>query len=186
MMNEQQLTETQVQRTAKVNGLKQSISLVTLWCLAVITTSAAIFIVMNDVHFTRVLSGSMAPEFHRGDTLMVKPVPRTELSLGQIAVLPSQDNDGTQFAHRIIFIKKSGLNVYVKTKGDANKVADPWMMRILSKKVPVVLSVIPTKSVPLVQVGRGTVFTLLGAMIFIAGTLVVRPVTKRGSLSENP
>ena len=165
---------------------RRRLSLFCLWLVAVITTSAAIFVVINDIHFTRVLSGSMAPGFNRGDTLMVKPIPRNALLVGQIAILPSQDRDGTQFAHRIINVKKTGGTVFVQTKGDANPVADPWTLRILSKDVPVVVSVIPTKALPMIQAGRGIVLSLLGVMTVIAGTLVVRPVTKRGSLSENP
>ena len=149
-----------------------------LWLIAVITTSAAIFIVMNNIHFTRVLSGSMAPEFHTGDTLMVKPVPKRELQIGQVAVLPSQDDD-SQFAHRIISVKKSGPEVFVKTKGDANSVADPWTLRIISAKVPIVVAVLPTKDIPIPESTLSTRLGGLGLMLLVLASMITPAIRRK-------
>ena len=168
-------TESLQQRSK--TGASQTFSrlhLLSLWMVAVLTTSAAIFVVMNDIHFTRVLSGSMAPQFHVGDTLMVKPIPKRDLEIGQVAILPSQNDEG-QFAHRIISVKTSGVDVFVKTKGDANPVSDPWTLRILSQRVPVVVAIVPTKNLPIVNVNRNvSIAFLIGIFAIGAGLSRVR------------
>ena len=62
-----------------------------------------------------VLSGSMEPEFSKGDLLIVKKVDR--LDVDDIVVF---EDDGSLVVHRIIEIKAE----QIVTKGDANNVAD--------------------------------------------------------------
>ena len=77
---------------------------------------------------TPLLSGSMSPKINTGDAVLLTPVKRDQLKEGDVLAFrdpkaPKDDKRPT--IHRIIELKKlDDGRVLVRTKGDANQVAD--------------------------------------------------------------
>jgi signal peptidase I len=117
------------------------------------------------IGFSPILSGSMQPYAHRGDLLITKKVATTEIKVGDILALVSQES-GVLYAHRVQKISfQSGL-MRIVTKGDANQEADitPFMASktgVVSKNI----QLIPLVGAPLVWLssfqGRQASLTLL-------------------------
>ena len=79
---------------------------------------------------TPVLSGSMRPGYNPGDAMLTERVSVNSLRVGDIVniKLPPQERV-RQRVHRIVAIRHQGTDVAVRTKGDANNVADPgWFV----------------------------------------------------------
>lgn len=103
----------------------------------------------NQFRLVKIASDSMEPAFRTGDTLLVKSIDTKSLKVGQIPILPSLTEKGIYYAHRVISRAKSTNNfLAVKTKGDANPIADDWKYSITSEKVPVFIGSIPTSDIP--------------------------------------
>jgi signal peptidase len=77
-----------------------------------------------------VLSGSMAPSFSAGDMVVVTPEPLRDVRVGQIISYRIPVGDHHIQSHRVIKIVRAGANPVVRTKGDANAVADPWTAKL--------------------------------------------------------
>ena len=141
--------------------------------VALMSVAVAVYIVVNNIHFTRVLSNSMAPSFHRGDVLIVKPIPKSDVKKGEVVVLNSISKDGSQYVHRLVAVKAAGNKVIVQTKGDANPVKDPWTLVIKSSEVPLVVGQLPTASVPFIHLGRSGIILALAAMLLLFISLFI-------------
>ncbi|WAH36767.1 signal peptidase I [Alicyclobacillus dauci] len=80
-----------------------------------------------------VLSGSMTPTFHTGSVIFENPKVNTKnLKVGDVITfrIPISAEygpiAGTIVTHRIKSITTTNGQEWIKTKGDANKSADPW------------------------------------------------------------
>ncbi len=90
-----------------------------------------------------VLSGSMKPTFAPGDMVIVTPEPLRDLRVGQIISYRIPVGDHHVQSHRVIKILRRGAHPLVKTKGDANNVADPWTAELHGTTVWRVRGVLP-------------------------------------------
>ena len=89
-----------------------------------------------------VLSGSMRPGIQPGDVEILLQVPLSQLRAGQILAF-HPPHDSFIVSHRVTHIQRRH-GTWVTTKGDANKLADPWgNVRIARHDVWVVAAVIP-------------------------------------------
>ena len=156
-----------------------TLSLFLLMAIALTSAASATFIVIKHIHFTRVLSDSMEPQFRRGDVLVVKPIPAQSIQEGDVALLPLPEEPIQQYAHRIINVEKQQQGVFVETKGDGNPAKDPWKLKITSPEVPVVVSQLPASIVPIVTLNR---YVLVG--LFIALCLLFISVLTPQKLSQ--
>ena len=93
---------TQTRSDARLARVRSTIASTLLWALAITSVASAAYVVINRIHFARVLSGSMQPQFERGDVLVVKPIDRTAVIRGEILMLPAAQGDGSLFVHRVI------------------------------------------------------------------------------------
>ncbi|WP_418909074.1 signal peptidase I [Glutamicibacter endophyticus] len=72
-----------------------------------------------------VLSGSMEPTLPTGSLILVRPVPVSEVSAGQIVTVPLPDGHGT-VTHRVVGTATDSNGITSLTlKGDANLSNDP-------------------------------------------------------------
>jgi len=73
-----------------------------------------------------IASGSMSPALEVGDMVIVQGVPPSSIKVGDIIVFDSPENVRT--IHRVIEIQAlPNGTLQFKTKGDANKIEDPYM-----------------------------------------------------------
>lgn len=97
---------------------------------------AALFIVAPSVlhsqvgiGFSPVLTGSMRPYAHPGDLMVTKITKASNLKVGDIISIHSQDT-GVFYAHRIVRISMQNGQLRIVTKGDANPTPEvtPFMV----------------------------------------------------------
>lgn len=151
--------------SARQKGLVvATLSLFLLMAIALTSAASATYIVVKHIHFTRVLSDSMVPQFKRGDVLVVKPIPTHSIKEGEVALLPLPEEPGQQYAHRIVNVDKQQSDVFVETKGDGNPAKDPWKLKITSPEVPMVVSQLPASIVPVVTMNR---YVLVGLFVVL-------------------
>jgi signal peptidase len=76
-----------------------------------------------------ITSGSMSGSYDRGSIVYGREVPTPSLRVGDVITYspPGRVGDGGPITHRIAWIgrERDGTRVF-RTKGDANRVADPW------------------------------------------------------------
>lgn len=158
-------------------------SLFVLIALAGLTLS---YLVLGEnVQVVRVVSDSMAPAIHRGDSLIFKAERTVDIEKGEILLLPLVDGSGRSYVHRVI--QKTvdpNSSVEVVTKGDANPAVDNWKIKITSEKVPVFVATLPTSRVPLIPHDyRGFLF-LLVALLLVLTPVAWPKVRKRAVAIE--
>jgi signal peptidase I len=80
------------------------------------------------VQFYVMTSDSMAPSLPPGSLLVVQATPPTAIWPGEIVVFPSPlDGRGT-VTHRVVGVALAADGVVLRTQGDANPAADPWVV----------------------------------------------------------
>jgi len=140
--------------------------------LAIFACYFAYLVVSNDVQIVRVVSDSMAPTIHRGDSLIFKAQKTVDIDEGEILLLPLADESGASYVHRVIekkMVKNSAVEVV--TKGDANPVVDDWRITITSAKVPVYVATLPTRNLPLFSAGQVGLIALVISSLFLGASL---------------
>ena len=75
-----------------------------------------------------VLSGSMEPQLHVGDVVVVDQVPPLEVRVGDIVTFRDPEDASRLITHRVREIDVNGSEVAFVTKGDANTSVEHWMI----------------------------------------------------------
>ena len=73
-----------------------------------------------------VQSGSMTPAIRTGDVVVVRPIAPTEAAVGDIVTFKDPAGSDRLLVHRVRAISRSGNDVEVITKGDANSTQERW------------------------------------------------------------
>ena len=84
-------------------------------------------LVLTQLHGSKLLSvqsGSMVPAFHKGDLVIVNPVPAGKLATGDVITFVSPHNNKQTITHRIIRLPSEATGGWLMTQGDANPAAD--------------------------------------------------------------
>jgi len=157
------------------------------WTLcAVLAAAFAIVTVAGGIHYSRIVSDSMQPGIHRGDLIITRAIPLSDLKVGDIPVLADGDG-GASVAHRVLRLTTSPTGtVVVTTKGDANRVADLTDHLLTSPKVPVVTAVVPLSVVPLSNIDqRWASLTFLLLIVLVIATLAWSFIgSRRGPVAD--
>jgi signal peptidase len=108
--------------------VRKAISIV---ALAAAFTMAAAVLVPALLGYERyvITSGSMTGTYDRGSLLYAEEVPTRSLHVGDVITYspPRRGGEGSLITHRIVLISRDRDGVLVfRTKGDANRAADPW------------------------------------------------------------
>ncbi len=134
-----------------------------------------------------VLSNSMRPQWQAGDLVVTRPARPEDLSVGQVITFNPPIDGQPSVTHRIVGLTEPGPHPVIRTKGDANDVADGWgAVRLQSSRVWVVTSSVP-KMGWLVAFLRtpaiGLISTVVVPIVFLLLLLVriwrPRPATAR-------
>jgi signal peptidase len=101
--------------------------------LATVVVVAAIGPVAGWWHYEVIESGSMTPALRVGGVAVLWPEPVSSVRAGQIiAFHPPGEGDYVRI-HRVIAVTDRDGQVWARTKGDANNVADPGPVRLDGK-----------------------------------------------------
>jgi len=154
-------------RTVRRFGVALSV----LATLAMMAT--AIGIVLFHVGFQPVLSGSMRPTFSPGSLVMTRPIPTRNVRTGDV-ILFTPPGQASPFAHRVTSVSGPADRPVIKTKGDANPVADPWKLQLVHSQVPEVIGAVPgigRLAVAVHKHGSRVILIAVGGLIFcLVGT----------------
>ena len=74
-----------------------------------------------------VLTGSMTPVAPRGSMAVIEPKPRTALAVGDVLSYAIPVEDHHVVTHRVVELHQQDGATVIRTKGDANDAADPWV-----------------------------------------------------------
>lgn len=166
-----------------LSHLRSLLAAALLWTIAISSVAGAAYVVINKIHFARVLSGSMQPQFERGDVLVLKPMDKELVTQGQVVMLPTAQGDGALFVHRVIAVTHDKSATLVRTKGDANPAADPETLKITSAQVPVVTGVINMSWAPMAGFGKAGIAVLFILLLIVFGSMFMP--RRRGSHKHN-
>ena len=72
-----------------------------------------------------VVSGSMEPEIKTGSLVFTKSIDPSQIKVGDIVAFTSPSNPKEAILHRIFSLKNTSPPTF-QTKGDRNKLPDPW------------------------------------------------------------
>ncbi|MGH2946545.1 MAG: signal peptidase I [Solirubrobacteraceae bacterium] len=122
-----------------------------------------------------IVSGSMSPTFDRGSLVLAEVVPVGELRVGDVITYRPPPGAGPEHlvTHRIASIGRDGV---LRTKGDANSVADPWTFRLDRPTQARVTTGVPYAGHALLALGRRDVRMAVIALpaLLIAGFSLAR------------
>lgn len=90
-----------------------------------------------------VLTGSMRPGIQPGDVVLVSPEALSAVRPGQVIDFQPPGEGGASVVHRVVSVTRGPAGTVIRTKGDANDVADPWKARLGGKSAWRVRAVIP-------------------------------------------
>lgn len=77
-----------------------------------------------------VLTGSMRPTLPEGSIVFITPLAPGDLRVGDVVMYQIPVDDRRVVAHRVVEILDGGNHPVIRTKGDANAEADPWVARL--------------------------------------------------------
>ncbi len=162
-----------MKRTIKWTSVLQAVLTVTVLGLSAVALTVGILSHMGRLDLEPVLSGSMRPTFQPGDLVAGWRVPLSSIKTGDIIAFVPPGSTKREM-HRVVTIQRTHGKTLITTKGDANRVKDPWgRIGIRSNSVYKLAAVIPKVGwvsqiprriiVPACLVVAGLVF-LLGAL----------------------
>jgi signal peptidase I len=146
------------------HGLRLAAALV----VAAVSATVAISVFTLHLGIRPVLTGSMRPDYGPGALLLTREVPTSSLRPGMIVLLVPP-GEHAAYAHRITSVSGTPNAPVITTKGDANKVADPWHARITASRVSEVVGSVPGVGRPLVLLrGPGQIILALAGGLLAA------------------
>ncbi|MDN4161804.1 signal peptidase I [Nocardioides abyssi] len=124
------------------------------------------------------LTGSMEPGIMPGDVVVTTPEPASEVAVGDVISYHIPVEDHRVETHRVVeVITNDDGTTAIRTKGDNNENADPWVATLegdtvweMQAVVPKLGTVIRTLRSPLVQ--DGVLWVALGGAILLGMSLI--------------
>lgn len=109
------------------------------------------------------LSGSMSPHIKPGDVVLDVPEPLSAVRVGQVLTIETPTATHFVDSHRVVQVIRRQGGVFIRTKGDANPVRDPWTAKLQGKVAWRVVAVVPKLGFVINFVrGRAARLALLG------------------------
>lgn len=124
--------------------MKSRFITVLLVLITLLSVFATYWSIANQLKIVHILSDSMSPIIKRGDLVFIRSIPTESLKIGDIAILPDLKETGVYYAHRVVELSRdTSGKIEVRTKGDANPIADDWKLAITSSRTPIYLWDLP-------------------------------------------
>jgi signal peptidase I len=112
-----------------------------------------------------ILSGSMSPRLPTGSLALAVPASQRSIRVGDVIVFNIPIGDHHQTAHRVVRVVEGGSKPVLVTKGDANKTADPWRLKLSGNSVWTVRTQIPLVGYAVTFVRRWVLLLLGGGVL---------------------
>lgn len=109
-----------------------------------------------------ILSGSMSPRLPTGSVAFAMPASQRSIRVGDVIVFNIPIGDHHQTAHRVVRVLDGGRKPVLVTKGDANKTADPWRLKLSGDSAWIVRAQIPL-------VGYAVTFVRRWVLLLVGG-----------------
>ena len=90
-----------------------------------------------------VVSGSMQPALPLGSLVLVVPRDAGSLRTGDVITFTPPEGPARTITHRVVDVRGTGADLQVRTRGDANPVADPWTLQFPDSRAWVVVADAP-------------------------------------------
>jgi len=75
-----------------------------------------------------VSGNSMQPYIEEDDAVLALPVRPEDLRTGDVVIFPDPESEECSIVHRVVSIREGQEGKFLETKGDANEVADPYLI----------------------------------------------------------
>jgi len=163
-------------------GVRNVIATVLLVALLVVVGVVGIALVRGTWTLTPVLSGSMRPGLAVGGVVISERVPVKSLAVRDVIVFSRPDKPSEQVVHRIIHLAtNSSGQILINTQGDANKIRDPWTLKVRGSDIYRVRWSLPLLGYSAVffQNYRGFILLSLGVVVLGLGILYL-PSRRKG------
>lgn len=147
-------------------GVVRALFGVGLACSLLVLAALAIGPRTGRYRIQTVLTGSMRPKLPVGSLAISTPEPLDQVRAGQIITFQAPVGNWV-VTHRVIEVVSGGPHPRVRTKGDANAAADPWVTQLERGPVWRVRLVVPL---------LGTALRLLRMRWAHIGTVLVAPM----------
>jgi signal peptidase len=129
-------------------------------------------------------SESMAGSIDRGSVVFEQVVPVSDLRVGDVVSYPAPEGYGTQglVTHRIVEVS----NGFVRTQGDANATADPWLVPMSEPTQERVVLTVPYIGYPfIVPLGSGFwTLTLIAPFLLLGLPRTAESIRRRHARHE--
>ena len=148
--------------------------------VVVIMCALVVGLVVTGHHIEQVVTGSMQPVIPIQSLVITERVPVSQLQVGDILVFPNPNNGNETIVHRIVWTghDKQG-NLLVRTKGDANQLADNWTIsRSMAAYTDIVHWIVPGGGTLASDLQKAGVGGLILLVIGIIGWYGLRKVRK--------
>ncbi len=108
----------------------RNISRIFFVMLVAYTAVSATLVALNAFGLIMVVEGtSMVPTYHDGDLLLIqRNIDTGNLAIGEIIIFHSPNHYDQLIVHKVVERVVISGEIYYKTKGDNNPVADPWLV----------------------------------------------------------
>lgn len=90
-----------------------------------------------------VLTASMEPAIPAGSVVVVRPIPTSEVRVGDVVTFEAPVEARPVVTHRVIEVVEPGARPVIRTKGDASDSPDPWRARLVDDTAWEVSHVVP-------------------------------------------
>ena len=124
-----------------------------------------------------VMTGSMEPEYKKGDLIVVKSKNKEQINVGDVINYTSENNSDT-ITHRIIEKHEEDGKTLYTTKGDSNNSNDPDPVNFDQVKGVVVFRVSKLGMI-ITNILTGTGIAIIFALVFISYVISTRKEEKR-------
>ena len=96
--------------------------------LAVVSVSLALVGGRMGYRAVFMTTGSMRPAIAPGDLVIVRPVDPASIRVGDVITFQAPIGSHELVTHRVVAVTSSAQGIAFRTKGDANRVADIWIV----------------------------------------------------------
>lgn len=151
---------------------RMAIGLVLVASIAIVLTLGSVLVGLQPLV---IRSGSMEPTYAVGDVVLVASEQAGDIREGQVVTRFDAPEAVDSLTHRVRQVTRTGADVRVETRGDANDSSEVWSVPA-TQQVGVVVASVPAIGLPLTAVRSSTGWAVVvGALVLAVVAVLFRP-----------